>query len=247
MTILVQYIEDILKNNYGQATILNKTNADCFIRIPKSSVIPQSIVAVPNIGRNIYLLPMPKYSYFRLKDAKSQISCFDCYNDPSKRETWSECEDCDGEGTIPEECECCGGSGQGNPIYKPCSNDYCDGGAAENHTFCKNCFEGEAPQKCNACKGKGHCGEGWGRTKCGKCNGHGTVIQTCVVCDGDYHQQEWMQCDDCGGAGEYQDGFENCGHCDGIGSVGSMCIECDGDGGFIEYCDSCDGIGVYYF
>ena len=162
MTILVQYIEDILKNNYGQATILNKTNADCFIRIPKSSVIPQSIVAVPNIGRNIYLLPMPKYSYFRLKDAKSQISCFNCYNDPSKRQIYCPCKVCTGAGEIPIVCVRCSGSGQGDALYQPC--DKCDGSClAEDYNdeiICNNCFQGKAPQKCNVCKGKGHCGEG---------------------------------------------------------------------------------------
>ena len=72
-------------------------------------ILPQTMVAVPNIGRNIYLLRMPQYSVFKLKLAKAEISCPKCKNIPSKRHYENACEECNGDGSIEYECEICDG------------------------------------------------------------------------------------------------------------------------------------------
>ena len=79
------------------------------------------------------------------------------------------------------------------------------------------------------------------------CSGHGTVINTCSDCFGEYIEYNWTTCGNCDGEGHYQDGFDNCSHCQGVGSVTEICEECDGKGGFTEYCNGCAGSGVRDF
>ena len=239
-----------MKNNYGKATKLNQNNADCFIRIPKSSVIPSSIVAVPNIGRNVYLLAMPRYSYFRLKDAKAEISCPKCKNIPSKRSFKVDCDSCFGDGCLEEDCDKCNGTGHGEEIWNNCQE--CNGRGIQeidDSWFCDYCLEGKKPKQCDQCVGKGFNGFGRNKLRCIKCNGHGNCIATCTECYGYYFRRNMKEevCNGCNGKGGYYYGYKDCPGCSGGGTCLVFCVRCDGTGNLPRNCDKCDGNGVIKF
>lgn len=70
------------------------------------------------------------------------------------------------------------------------------------------------------------------------------VKENCHYCGGDGHvdcshcDMGEVECDDCGGSGENEEG-ETCDYCDGSGKLD--CSECGGDS--YESCDDCDGTG----
>lgn len=140
------------------------------------------------------------------------------------------CPDCNGQGTITEECERCDGS-----CKIPCStcfgNGYvscqdCDGSGKK---YCMNC-NGQGKKICSVCHGCGLESNGLNYSGCTACDDSGVYIgRICPFCK--YFR--YHDCGNCSGRG-----FEDCFNCNGSGSL--RCSDCQN--GFVE-CPNCDGTG----
>ena len=248
------YIGDILENNYGKESNLDSTHADCFIRIPKSSIKSQSITAVPTIGRYTFFMALPQYSYFCLKDAKASISCFQCKNVYGERVYEVDCDECDGKKFQEQTCRACHGSGSGKPRYKKCKK--CKSGIIEkiNTIYCRFCNYGRSKQGCRHCYGNGytqryyHDGELYEK-KCNQCDGDGEIKGTCNACNGKYAKEikSKISCDYCDGKGSFRRGYYKCKACSGSKYQQIKCHECHGKGCVTRSCDGCDGDGLFEF
>lgn len=214
----------------------------------------QSIKHVPNIGRNIYIVTMPQYSYFRLKDAKAEISCFKCQAHPLKCQYQVTCKTCNGSKKFESMCNRCWGSGLGNPRIETCTK--CKGSGTKNYIHsihCCFCNHGKAKRGCSKCYGNGYImsinNGTLKQNQCFTCKGNGFTMTVCLVCNGQYTKQKIFKinCDKCNGHGSYQIGYYNCNVCNGNKYTQIVCDDCNGNGTITIKCNSCKGYGVIPF
>ena len=236
-----------MENNYGTDITLPEKNADCFIRIPRSSISSKSIFRVGGRESNnhIYIVPMPEHSYLRLAGVKAEISCFKCKNIASLTSITSECKSCDGSGNFGKRCKSCKGSGIFES-YKQCWE--CDGSGKVTEKIevvCQHCDEGQIEQDCDECAG-------WDVDYgCLNCDGQGTVTVNCFVCHGKSQMKKWIEtdCQRCNATGNFawDEEREDCNDCEGSGTFHVKCRQCKGNGNIVTKCDQCKGKGVFLF
>lgn len=164
------------------------------------------------------------------------------------------CPDCNGQGTITEKCETCGGNCK--ILCQTCDGDgsvTCQKCNGKGKVYCPYCF-GRGKEICSVCQGSGLQSNGLSYSGCTACDDSGIYLgEICPFCkDFRYHN-----CGNCSGRGYNYcfncNGFGviNCNRCNGYGSLRCSdcqggyveCPNCYGKGNVTKTCPKCDGTG----